>query len=138
MIIQLTIQNYHEFKGQWLTLIKAEKCMVMVFMLILKSADPRKKEDTIEVPFTGKKEVTFDQVIKPKEEYLNEEIVYKKEKVKEILKEPIVETPFFEAKAAEQEKIKPTQEREISRLEEIKPEVLEVETFALNHLKRKR
>jgi len=131
-------KTYHEFKG---TMVNTDTRREMYGDGVYvnterKYVDPRKKEDTIEVPFTGKKEVTFDQVIKPKEEYLNEEIVYKKEKVKEILKEPIVETPFFEAKAAEQEKIKPTQEREISRLEEIKPEVLEVETFSPEPLEK--
>ncbi len=123
-------KTYHEFKG---TMVNTETRKEVfgddVYINTKrKYVDPRKKEDTIDVPFSGKKEVTFDQVIKPKEEYLNEEIIYKKEEVIKEPEEKQVETPFFEAKAVEEEK--PTQEREISRLEEIRPEVPEVETFA--------
>ncbi|MGI6360126.1 MAG: DNA translocase FtsK [Acholeplasmatales bacterium] len=91
-----------------------------------KYVDPRKKEGSIDVPFAGKKEVTFDQVIKPREEYLKEEIIYKKEEIKE----EVPKTPFFEAKVEEHERVKPKVVEEISRLEEIRPHTPEVETFS--------
>ncbi len=123
-------KTYHEFKGTMVnTETRKEVFGPDVYVNTKrKYVDPRKKEGSIDVPFAGKKEVTFDQVIKPKEEYLNEEIVYKKEPKEEVPKE-VKETPFFEAKLEEYEKVKPAQREEISRLEEIKPHVEEVETF---------
>ncbi len=118
-------KTYHEFKG---TMVNTETRKELYGDDVYvnterKYVDPRKKEESIDVPFTGKKEVTFDQVIRPKEEYLKEEI-------KEEVKKEVPKTPFFETKVEENEKPTPTPKEKISRLEEIKPEIPEVETFS--------
>lgn len=84
-----------------------------------KYVDPRKKDAEIEVPYAGKEAPKFDDVLTPKEQYL--EVESPKEEIH------IIDTPFFE---------EPVQERpakplvnEVTRLEQIKPDIQEVETF---------
>ncbi|MGI6359603.1 MAG: DNA translocase FtsK [Acholeplasmatales bacterium] len=120
-------KTYHEFKGTMVN-TKTRKEVFGPDVYVNKKrkyVDPRKKESMIDVPFSGKKEVTFDQVIRPKEEYLKEEIIYKKDEVKE----QVPEETFFEAKVEEHEKPKVKHGEEITRLEEIKPYKPSIETF---------
>lgn len=114
-------KTYHEFKGVMVNTETRKEVFGedVVINKERKYIDPRKRQEDIEVPYVGKKQETFDQVIQPQEDYLKEEV-------------PVFEPTFEEVKTAEVAAVEPTKTFEptvVERLEQIKPETPIVETY---------
>lgn len=124
-------KTYHEFKG---TMVNTETRKEMFGEDVYidkkrKYVDPRKKEEAIDIPYVGEKQETFDEVIKPSESYLEPtfEEPFQAEAPKETQQTPDIPDPI---ETLFVEPSEPKVHQTIERLEEIKPDVEPVETFA--------